>query len=264
MCEPVSLISTAVSAAGSIAGHQAESAAVEGRNRAKLRNFEEQNKLYDREVMFDRAKYKNDMALADIDQDATYQAMVDQWSQADQQLDRLFYDGDQKINNAIVKMYENDYAGTQTGKTAARLAGKSAKKLGQYKSEVLHNMMMSEEETMMRKEQSWNQAQRDSQKIFEKVRFAPIHGPTPIAPELEAKPSSASMILGIAGAAASGLQQGLDNKAPSITNQDWSAGSQLPTASADYWGGSNKMSSNMIRQSFTTDYNLLGGSNRFN
>ena len=154
MCEPVSLISTAVSATGSIAGHQAESAAVAGRNRAKLRNFEEQNKLYDREVMFDRAKYKNDMALADIDQDATYQAMIDQWSQADQQLDRLFYDGDQKINNAIVKMYENDYAGTQTGKTAARLAGKSARKLGQYKSEVLHNLMMSKEETMMKKEQS--------------------------------------------------------------------------------------------------------------
>ena len=35
-------------------------------------------------------------------------------------------------------MYENDYAGTQTGRTAARLAGKSARELGQYKSEVLH------------------------------------------------------------------------------------------------------------------------------
>ena len=40
-------------------------------------------------------------------------------------------------------MYENEYAGTQTGRTAARLAGKSAKKLGQQKSEILHNLMMS-------------------------------------------------------------------------------------------------------------------------
>ena len=48
---------------GQIAGHQAENQAIAGRNRAKLRNFEEQNRLYDREVMLDRAQYRNDMAL---------------------------------------------------------------------------------------------------------------------------------------------------------------------------------------------------------
>ena len=31
-----------------------------------------------------------------------------------------------------------------------------------------------------------------------KSRFAPIHGPTPSAPELEAKPSKAGLILGLA------------------------------------------------------------------
>ena len=30
-------------------------------------------------------------------------------------------------------MYENEYAGTQTGRTAVRLAAKSAKELGQEK-----------------------------------------------------------------------------------------------------------------------------------
>ena len=49
-------------------------------------------------------------------------------------------------------MYENEYAGTQTGATAARLAGKSAKKLGQKKSEILHNLMMSKEETAVTKD----------------------------------------------------------------------------------------------------------------
>ena len=200
MCEPVSIVSGVLGAAGSVAQHSAQSAAVAGRNRAKLRNFHEQNELYKREVMLDRADYKNNIAIADIEQDQVYQAMIDQWSQTDQQLDKLFAEGDQKIEKAIVEMYKNDYAGTQTGKTAARLAGQSAREVGQYKAGVLHNLMMAEKEGVANKDMTWNKAQRESRSIFEKVRFAPIHGPTPVSPDLEAKPSSAGMILGIAGA----------------------------------------------------------------
>ena len=64
---------------GQIAEHNAQNQAIAGRNRAKLRNFEEQNRLYDREVMLDRAQYRNDMALEDIKQDDVYKAMVGQW-----------------------------------------------------------------------------------------------------------------------------------------------------------------------------------------
>ena len=69
--------------------HQAEGQAVAGRNRAKLRNFEEQNKLYDREVMLDRAEYRNEIQLEDVNQDAIYRAMVDQWTQQDVKLNQL-------------------------------------------------------------------------------------------------------------------------------------------------------------------------------
>ena len=54
---------------GQVAEHNAQNQAIAGRNRAKLRNFEEQNRLYDRDVMFDRAQYRNDMQLEDIKQD---------------------------------------------------------------------------------------------------------------------------------------------------------------------------------------------------
>ena len=67
--------------AGQVAEHNAENNAIAGRNRAKLRNHQEQNRLYDREVMFDRAQYRNDMQLEDIKQDDVYRAMVDQWTQ---------------------------------------------------------------------------------------------------------------------------------------------------------------------------------------
>ena len=190
---------------GQVAEHQAENQAIAGRNRAKLRNFEEQNRLYDREVMLDRAQYRNDIQLEDIKQDDVYRAMVDQWTQEDQKLNRLFAESDQKIEKAIVKMYENEYAGTQTGRTAARLAGKSAKKLGQEKSEILHNLMMSKEEAIVSKDIQREQAASKSRDIYEQIRFAPIHGPTPMAPELEPKKGSAGLILGLAGSAVGGI-----------------------------------------------------------
>ena len=191
---------------GQVAEHQAANNAIAGRNRAKLRNFEEQNRLYDREVMLDRAQYRNDIQLEDIKQDDVYKAMVNQWTQEDQKLNRLFAESDQKIEKAVIKMYENEYAGTQTGRTAARLAGKSAKKLGQEKSEILHNLMMSKEEAIVSKDIQREQATEKSRDLYENIRFAPIHGPTPMAPEMEPKKGSAGLILGLVGTAAGAFE----------------------------------------------------------
>ena len=191
---------------GQIAEHNAQNQAIAGRNRAKLRNFEEQNRLYDREVMLDRAQYRNDMALEDIKQDDVYKAMVGQWTQEDQKLNRLFAEADQKIEKAVIEMYENEYAGTQTGRTAARLAGKSAKKLGQQKSEILHNLMLSKEEAAVTKDIQYEEAKSKSRDLYEEIRFAPIHGPTPMAPELEPKKSSASLIFSLGATAAGAFE----------------------------------------------------------
>ena len=219
MCEPVTMLSTGLGMMGQVAEHNAANNAIAGRNRAKLRNFEEQNRLYDRDVMFDRAQYRNDIQLEDIKQDDVYRAMMDQWTQADAKLNRLFAQSDQKIEKAVRSMYENEYAGTQTGRTAARLAGKSAQKLGQEKSEILHNLMMSQEETMISKDQSRESAASKSRDLYEQVRFAPIHGVTPMAPELEPKKSSAGLILGLAGSAVGGFQQAKQFKAAKIGQQ---------------------------------------------
>ena len=200
MCDPASA-SFALQAGGAVMKHQAEGSAVSARNRAKLKNFEEKNKQYQREVMFDNAEWKNDVQVQDIQQDQVYQAMVQQWSEQDQQLDKIFAKADQNVEKAIIEMYENDYAGTGTGRTAARLAGKSAKKLGQFKSNQLHALMMSKEDASLNKERAKLDATAKSRDLYEKIRFSPIHGPTPLAPELEAKPGMGGLILGIAGSA---------------------------------------------------------------
>ena len=225
MCEPVTMLSTGLSMAGQVASHQAQSSAVAGRNRARLRNFEEQNRLYDREVMLDRAQYRNDMALEDVKQDDIYRAMVDQWTQEDVKLNRLFADADMKLEESVREMYQNEYAGTQTGATAARLAGKSAKEMGQEKSQILHKLMMAEEETTISKDISREEGAGKSRDAYEAIRFAPIHGPTPMAPELEAKPSSASLLLGLAGTAVGGYSD----------HRDW-----LSTDAGEAWKASRK------------------------
>ena len=202
--------------AGQVAEHNAQNQAIAGRNRAKLRNFEEQNRLYDREVMLDRAQYRNDMALEDIKQDDVYKAMVNQWTQEDQKLNRLFAESDQKIEKAVIEMYENEYAGTQTGRTAARLAGKSAVKMGQERSRGLHNLMMAEEKAITAKDISRSEAEAKTRSTYEQIRFAPVHGLTPLAPEMEPKKSSAGLILGLAGSAVGGISDFQASKKPNI------------------------------------------------
>ena len=191
---------------GQVAEHNAANNAIAGRNRAKLRNFEEQNRQYDREVMFDRAQYRNDIINGDIDYDTIHRSMVDQWTQQDQQLKELFAENDHNMEKALIEMYENEYAGTQTGRTAARLAGKSAKKLGQQKSEILHNLMLSKEEAAVTKDIQYEEAKSKSRDLYEEIRFAPIHGPTPMAPELEPKKSSASLIFSLGATAAGAFE----------------------------------------------------------
>ena len=190
--------------AGQVAGHQAETSAARGRNNAKFKNFHRQNREYEVKANLDNVKYLNDVIDQDQDQDRTYQAMLDQWSDTDAQLKNIFKQNDHAIEDAIIKMHENSYAGTQTGATAARLAGKSAVEAGRTKSRALHNKMMAVTDANRQKSRTHTAAKHDSHKLFQEVAFAPVHGFAPAAPELEAGPSKAGLILGLAGTAVQG------------------------------------------------------------
>ena len=210
------MLSTGLGMMGQVAEHNAANNAIAGRNRAKLRNFEEQNRQYDREVMFDRAQYRNDIINGDIDYDTIHRSMVDQWTQQDQQLKELFAENDHNMEKALIEMYENEYAGTQTGRTAARLAGKSAVKMGQERSRGLHNLMMAEEKAITAKDISRSEAEAKTRSTYEQIRFAPVHGLTPLAPEMEPKKSSAGLILGLAGSAVGGIADFQASDKPNI------------------------------------------------
>ena len=76
--------------------------------------------------------------------------------------------------------------------------------------------MMAQDTTALRKDAIRDDAQNKSWNLYEKVRFSPVHGHTPMAPELEAAPSKAGLILGLAGSAVQGYKDFKANKA-----EDW-------------------------------------------
>ena len=200
----------AIGAIGSVGsamfGYQADVAAVNAQNRAKLKNFERQNVQYITDVMLDNAQYKQDQISEDVKQDQIYQNMINEWRDYDSQLDDIFSKGSFKMEAAIREMHQNDYAGTQTGATAARLAGKSTKEMGFKKAEYVHEMLMAEKRTEMKKDISRDRALWDSWDMYEKVRYAPIHGHAPAAPTLAPKPSPLGAIFGAIGGAAGAFE----------------------------------------------------------
>ena len=192
----------AVQAAGQVGQHQAQKEGAKTRNRARLRQFDYENQDYLNEVKLKNAVWKNDVAASEVEEEQVFQAMVDQWNVQDQQLDEMFADYDFKLQESIVKMYEDDYAGTQTGATAARLAGKSAKEKGFAMAKATNEMIMAQEDADLKKEAYRTDAVAKMNKLWESVRHPPMPGHTPVPPEMEAGPSTASLVLNLASSAA--------------------------------------------------------------
>ena len=201
MCDPVSAGMFAINAVGQVGEHQAKGNAVDARNRARLSKFDRDNQDYLNEVQLDNAEYNNSVIAADIEEEAYFGAMVNQWEQYDEQLDQIFANRDFRVQEALIEMYQDDYAGTQTGATAARRAGENARKFGHKKAEETAKALLAQEESYIKKEGSRLETMSKIDQLYEKVRHPPVHGHTPIPPELEAKPSSASLVLGLASSA---------------------------------------------------------------
>ena len=189
-------------ALSSVGGFIGEAAATKEENKAKQKAWIRDNKQYDVEANLTDVQYLNDVQEFDIENDMMYQAMLNQWQESDLELNRLFADEDHKVEDAIIEMHQNDYAGTQTGATAARLAMAPVMKLGMIKARSLHDKMYAAKRTDLQKELTREEASRDQwSKFMDEAAFAPIHGFRPAPPIYKAGPSPAAMILGVAGSA---------------------------------------------------------------
>ncbi len=206
-----------IAGAQQVAGSMAEDAAVDARNNGKLKAHHRAQRQYDVTANLDNVQYLNDVQEQDNQQDVLYQSLMDQWSSDDAELKKLFAKEDFAIEDAIIAMHEGSYAGTQTGGSAARLAGASARKAGMAKSRALHSKMMAVDDINRTKQTSWKQAKDKSHALHQEVAFAPVHGFRPAAPALESKKSKAGLLLGLAGSGFKAFKQGKANVAKKAT-----------------------------------------------
>ena len=203
MCDPVSAGMFALSAASQVAQHQQARSGVKLRNRQRLSQFDAANENYEVEVMLNNNVWKNDVIVNEYEEQEVFMAMQSQWQQYDAQLDQLFAEADFKLQDSLIKMYKNEYAGEGTGVTAGRRAAQSAREHGFRVAEETSKLILNMEDVELRRESIGIEGNQKINALFEKVRFPPVPGQTPIPPSLEAMPSSASLFLGLAGSALS-------------------------------------------------------------
>ena len=189
MCNATALAVTqaGVGAAGSIATHQAEKSKAAQANRAKLLNYNREVDNWKFNEMVNANIFSNEALENDRIQDNLYTDMLDTWMDLDFEHSKLEGETSQGIEEAIRKMYQNDYAGTQTGRTASRIAGQSAKALGFAKVGLLRELMFSKKETQLQRDQALKKQEQESIKWWTELgRFTPIPTRAPSKAAMEA------------------------------------------------------------------------------
>ena len=200
MCNPA-VAQFGLQAAGQVGNYMSQRAATKARNRAKLLNFRQDNIAYYNDAILNDVKWKNQQLDTQVAYDNLFQQLSEQWRQQDLLIEQA---EDKHANyniEALQELYRKEYAGTQTGVTATRLANEGLRKVGMALTKSQRELMMAKDKSILQKEIIRNDANRRRRAAFQKTWRSPTHGFTPRPPALEGMPSAAGMILGIAGSA---------------------------------------------------------------
>ena len=254
MCNPV--VQFGFSAATSIGSYFAQRSAVNARNRARLLNFREANKQYNANVILNNVRWKNGQLDADLAYDNIFQQAAESWRQQDLQVQAARSQHVENTITALTELARKEYAGTQTGVTAARLANEGTRKVGFALTKSARQLMMAKDKAKLNKEIVTADANRRRRKIYQDTWRSPVPGWTPQAPQLEGGPSVALLAAQL-GLAAMGT-----------IGKDWFKGT--PPIKADVSGvtpiGSNlqlvndqalNIGGNLMADPFTT-YDIFG------
>ena len=230
MCNP-QVAQFGLQAAGQVGNYMSQRAAVKARNRAKLLNFRQDNIAYYNDAILNDVKWKNQQQDTQIAYDNIFQQSVELWRQQDLAIEQA-QDKHARYNvEALQELYRKEYAGTQTGVTATRLANEGLRKVGMALTTSQRDLMMAKDKSILQKEIIRNDANRRRRAAFQKTWRSPVHGFTPRPPTLEAMPSAAGMVLGIAssavGAFGGGGESGIFSSGGNTSASYLSTGSSL-------------------------------------
>ena len=200
MCNPAAA-QFGLSAAGQVGGYMSQRAAVRARNRARLLNFRQDNIAYYNDALLNDVKWKNQQLDTQIAYDNIFQQAAELWRQQDLAIEQA-QDKHANYNiEALQELYRKEYAGTQTGVTASRLANEGLRKVGMALTKSQRELMMAKDKSILQKEIIRNDAISRRRAALQKTWRSPVHGFTPRPPTLEANPSPLGMMLGIASSA---------------------------------------------------------------
>ena len=206
MCNPAA--SFGFQAAGQIGNYFSQRAATKARNRAKLLQFRYDNIAYYNDALLSDVQWKNSLQDTQIAYDNLFQQASEQWRQQDFLIEQA-EDKHARYNvQALQELYRKEYAGTQTGVTASRLANEGIRKVGMAITNSQRDLMMAKDKSILQKEIIRNDSNRRRRAAFQKTWRSPVHGWTPQAPVLEATPGIGGLVLGLAGAAVSSFAFG--------------------------------------------------------
>jgi len=245
MCNPA-VAQFGFSAATSIGGYMADRQGVNARNRAKLLNFREQNKQYYANVILNNVRWKNGLLDAEIAYDNIFQQAAESWRQQDLAIEEA---KDQFANNtiqALTELARKEYAGTQTGVTASRLANEGTRQVGFALTKSARQLMMAKDKASLQKEIVTADANRRRRKIYQDTWRSPVPGWTPEAPQLEGGPS-VGLLAAQLGFAALGT-----------VGKDWFKGPGFDAKKVtDGWDSSKLWNATLEPFDWSKDYSLL-------
>ena len=231
MCNPA-VAQFGLQAAGQVGGYMSQRAAVKARNRAKLLNFRQDNIAYYNDAILSDVQWKNQQQDTQIAYDNLFQQASELWRQQDLAIEQA-KDKHARYNvEALQELYRKEYAGTQTGVTASRLANEPIRKIGMALTKSQRELMMAKDKSILQKEIIRNDANRRRRAAFQKTWRSPVHGFTPRPPTLEGMPSPLGMMLGIASSAVGAFGGG--GQVNMYSNSGNASASYLNTGSSLY------------------------------
>ena len=198
MCNPVAQFG--YSALTSVGDYMAQRQATTAANRARLLNFREDNKKYYRDVILNNVRWKNGLLDSDIAYANLFQQASESWRQQDLAVQQAESQHAENTIQALTELARKEYAGTQTGVTASRLANEGPRQVGFALTKSMRQLMMTKDTASLNKEITAADANRRRRKIFQDSWRSPVHGHTPLAPVLESGPSLGLLVakLGVA------------------------------------------------------------------
>ena len=181
-------------AANSIFQHGSENRAIRARNRAKLANFQAENDAYIVDQMMQDVAWKDRVSSAEVSIDNLFQQTSQSWNQQDVEMEAVYAKHAFDALEILTQRYKNEYAGEQTGVTAARLADEPVRQAGMALTQSVANVILNKNKAQINKEISLEQYKSGFREKWDAVRIAPQRGPTPIAPTLEKEAGTGSLL----------------------------------------------------------------------